>query len=57
MRRGSPSQHPPKKKNCAIQRRGPRVVLGMTKFRYLALLAVLVVAPFLLAACGSGGGY
>jgi hypothetical protein len=29
----------------------------MTKLRYLALLAVLVAAPFLLAACGSGGGY
>jgi hypothetical protein len=29
----------------------------MTRFRYLALLAVLVAAPLLLAACGSGGGY
>jgi hypothetical protein len=29
----------------------------MTKIRYLAVLAVLVAAPLLLTACGSGGGY
>jgi hypothetical protein len=40
-----------------IRPRGPGVVFGMTRFRYLALLAVLVAAPFLLAACRSGGGY